>query len=228
MTSQLITLWDWPLRLFHWCLVCACLAAYISGISGGLWLEWHAHIGSFILSLLVFRLAWGFGGSYYSRFKNFPLCFVHVKKTMASNEPLVGHTRAGALSVILMLLAVIIQAISGLFASQADIDFFAPLSLLLSEEKQQQFSYWHRQWVNMFLILAILHLSAIGFYLFIKKQDIVWPMITGQKKIINISFHKETGPINIKAFALSIFCALLIYWLIESALLFDLLLQLKN
>ena len=55
MASQ-IKLWDLPTRVFHWSLVLAVAAAFISGELGGNLIDVHGKLGLFILGLLVFRL----------------------------------------------------------------------------------------------------------------------------------------------------------------------------
>lgn len=36
-----LTVWDWPLRLFHWLLVLAVVGAWITGELGGSLADWH-------------------------------------------------------------------------------------------------------------------------------------------------------------------------------------------
>ncbi len=57
-----VTIWDWPLRVFHWLLVIAVVGAYATGKLGGNLTDWHGRLGCLVLGLLVFRLIWGFQG----------------------------------------------------------------------------------------------------------------------------------------------------------------------
>ena len=66
-----VLVWDFPTRLFHWLLVVAIAAAYISGDTGGNWMVWHGRIGILIVGLISFRLVWGVAGSTYARFGTF-------------------------------------------------------------------------------------------------------------------------------------------------------------
>jgi len=43
----------------------------VTGNVGGLWMERHLWLGYFVLSLLLFRLLWGFVGGRWSRFASF-------------------------------------------------------------------------------------------------------------------------------------------------------------
>ena len=63
--------WDVPVRLFHWTLVILLAASYFSGRAGGDWMKLHFWSGYAILTLLLFRIAWGFVGSTTARFSHF-------------------------------------------------------------------------------------------------------------------------------------------------------------
>jgi len=66
-----VTIWDWPLRVFHWLLVIAVVGGYVTGKLGGHLTDWHGRLGSLVLGLLVFRLIWGFIGTTHARFSSF-------------------------------------------------------------------------------------------------------------------------------------------------------------
>ncbi len=67
-----IKVWDLPVRIFHWTLLVLILAALLSGFfAPEWWLNYHIWIGYAIVGLIIFRLIWGFFGSYYSRFVSF-------------------------------------------------------------------------------------------------------------------------------------------------------------
>jgi hypothetical protein len=71
MQEHRIKLWDLPTRLFHWLLVLLVTLAFVTGLTGGPWIDWHGRIGLAIFGLIVFRLVWGFVGSTYARFGQF-------------------------------------------------------------------------------------------------------------------------------------------------------------
>ena len=66
-----VRIWDLPLRLFHWLLVAAVVAAFVAAKIGGNAMVWHGRAGLLIIGLLVFRLVWGFAGSTHARFASF-------------------------------------------------------------------------------------------------------------------------------------------------------------
>ncbi|NCX03342.1 MAG: cytochrome B, partial [Betaproteobacteria bacterium] len=69
--SQPISVWDWPLRLFHWLLALAVAGLVMTGQQGGEAMVLHARLGYAVLGLLGFRLVWGFVGSKTARFRHF-------------------------------------------------------------------------------------------------------------------------------------------------------------
>ena len=69
--DQPIRIWDLPVRLFHWTLVVLMAVSYFSGQTGGPWMKLHFWSGYAILTLILFRIAWGFVGSTTARFSDF-------------------------------------------------------------------------------------------------------------------------------------------------------------
>jgi len=65
-----IRVWDWPTRLFHWTLAALIIALVITGNVGGNAMVWHFRCGYCVLSLLIFRIVWGFCGGHWSRWRH--------------------------------------------------------------------------------------------------------------------------------------------------------------
>jgi cytochrome b len=180
--SVKVGVWDWPLRLFHWLLVLAVSAAYITGQLGGLLTDWHAQFGSLVLGLLVFRLIWGIVGSRHSRFASFFPGPSKLSAYFSGRWQGVGHNPLGALMILLMLLLLVFQALTGLFAND-DIAFEGPLCALIDKELSDKLSGLHGLSVNVLLVLVVLHVGAILYYLLVKKNNLIMPMITGKKTL---------------------------------------------
>lgn len=177
--------WDWATRLFHWILVILVSISMYTGFVGGFReMDWHMYSGYAILALIIFRIGWGFVGSYNARFTSFirgPGGIVAYLRNMMSSGPGVGHSPLAALSVIALLLALLVQAVTGLFAND-DIFIEGPLVHLVSEDLSNQLTSIHE--LNRWIVIAllVLHLAAILFYELVKRDRIVLPMITGWKK----------------------------------------------
>jgi cytochrome b len=181
--SKKIRVWDLPTRLFHWSLLVAVVGCFITAKISGNAMLWHARLGYAVLVLLVFRLIWGVIGGYHSRFANFVtgpkavLAYLSQMNTSkATHTP--GHNPMGALSVIALLGSLLFQASSGLFAND-DISFEGPLAKFISSSSSSLLTKLHHWNEKVLIALVVLHLAAILFYTFKKKQPLVPAMISG-------------------------------------------------
>jgi len=84
-SNDKIRVWDIPVRLFHWALVILITTSYFSGRAGGDWMQLHFYSGYSILTLLLFRIAWGFVGSTTARFSHFVKGPVHDSRVAVLN-----------------------------------------------------------------------------------------------------------------------------------------------
>jgi len=179
-----IRVWDLPTRLFHWALAACVVGSLVSVNLGGNAVAWHFRFGYAILTLLLFRLVWGFAGPRYARFASFrpspSAALAHLRRGGAKpDRP--GHTPLGALSVHAMLLALAFQAATGLFANDA-IMWDGPLRNLVSNATSDWLTGLHK--INRFVLigLVLLHLVAIGWYTLFKREPLLRPMITGDRE----------------------------------------------
>jgi cytochrome b len=177
-----IRVWDLPLRIFHWALAFCVIAAYISQSIGGNAMVWHSRFGLAVLGLVAFRLVWGFVGSTNARFRH----FVRGPKTIAAylrgqwSGP--GHNPLGALSALVLLGVALLLTLTGLFAND-DIAFEGPLYVLIDKDFSDRITKIHHWFEPVILILVGLHIAAIAFYVWVKKQPLVKPMMTGWKEV---------------------------------------------
>jgi cytochrome b len=178
--------WDLPTRLFHWAIVLLVVASYISVQLGNMRL--HFLSGYAVLTLLLFRLAWGFAGSDTSRFSRFlkspATAFRHLAQ-FSRQEPddEIGHNAAGGWMVLILLGLLGLQVGTGLF-SHHRTDSYAPLAHLVSPAASDQISWLHSWGFYVLLAAIILHLAAILAYALVKRQNLVRPMITGRKRLL--------------------------------------------
>lgn len=181
-----VRVWDLPTRLFHWLLAFSLVGLLVTGNIGGLWMDWHMRIGFFVLSLLLFRLMWGFMGGWWSRFAHFlysPRSVVVYLKGQSPVEHRVGHTPLGALSVFALLAVLLLQVSSGLFTDDA-IFYAGPLVGVASDPLIEMASRYH-QGIGKFLVigLVVLHLLALVIYKLFFKQALVAAMVHGDKTL---------------------------------------------
>ncbi|MDR2838497.1 MAG: cytochrome b/b6 domain-containing protein [Azonexus sp.] len=184
MSLKRIRLWDLPTRLFHWLLVLSVIAAIISGQLGGGLIDWHGRIGLLIIGLLAFRLVWGLIGSTYARFAQFFPTPAKIRAYLKGEWHEPGHNPLGAFSVFGLLAVLLIQAALGLFAND-DIAFKGPLFDLVDKSLSNRLTGLHHLIANLLFILIGLHVAAIAFYAIVKKDNLVRPMLTGDKEVNN-------------------------------------------
>ncbi|MEK6210100.1 MAG: cytochrome b/b6 domain-containing protein [Pseudomonadota bacterium] len=186
-TRATTTVWDLPVRIFHWVLVLLVISQIVTATIGGNAMEYHALGGFTILTLVLFRISWGFAGGTHARFGDFlrgPAAvarYAHmlIKSTAESHR---GHNPLGGWSVVLMLMSLLVQAMTGLFAND-DVMMEGPLAKHVSGDASALFTAIHDINAAVLLTLISLHILAVFFYLFRRKQDLIGPMFTGRKPI---------------------------------------------
>ena len=183
-----VRVWDLPTRFFHWALVACVIGLVVTANVGGNWMNWHFRFGYSVLTLLLFRVVWGLVGGRWSRFTSFlyaPSTLLAYVCGRGRPEHSVGHSPTGALSVFALLLILFAQVGSGLF-SDDEIAFSGPLTALVSGDVVSAATNYHKN-IGKFIVigLVILHLIAIGFYQWVKKTDLVRPMLYGDKVLAN-------------------------------------------
>ncbi len=182
-----VKVWDLPVRLFHWALVALFAFMFFSGKMKGNWMEWHMYSGYTILALVLFRVLWGFAGSTFARFSSFlagPRASIAFMKKLLSNSPahVAGHNPVGGWMVLAMLIALLVQAGTGL-CSNDDISIEGPLYKFVSKELSDRLTTIHYYNTYVLLSLAAVHIAAVVFHVFVKKENLVAAMFTGVKKL---------------------------------------------
>jgi cytochrome b len=176
-----IRLWDLPLRLVHWSLVVLLAALWWTWKNGRT--ELHEQLGYVTLGLLLFRLYWGLFGSSTARFSEFvkgPRAIADCLRGRSAAN--VGHNPLGALSVLLLLGLMVTEVGFGLFTEDVDGIEAGPLAQYVSYETADWAREWHELLFNVILGVVALHVLAILFYLVVKRENLVGPMITGQRQ----------------------------------------------
>jgi cytochrome b len=173
-----ILVWDIPTRLFHWLMVVCVVGSFVSVKLGGNAMVWHGRFGLAVVSLLAFRLVWGFVGSTYARFFTFIRGPKDILAYLRGQWAGLGHNPLGALSVVGMLGTLGLLVATGLFSND-DIAFEGPLYVLVGKDLSDQLVGYHRLIEPLIIFLVVTHLGAIGFYASVKRQNLVKPMIRG-------------------------------------------------
>jgi cytochrome b len=180
-----VLVWDVPTRLFHWLLVALLVTSWITGKTGGDALRYHFWSGYAILTLVLFRIVWGLIGGTHARFTTFvrgiPTALHHVREVFSRGPTSdVGHNAIGGWMIVVLLMALLVQTGSGLFADD-DIVTTGPLGDLVSSSTRSRLTTIHKYNFELILILAGIHILAVFTYLVFKRQNLIGAMITGRK-----------------------------------------------
>ncbi|MET0251195.1 MAG: cytochrome b/b6 domain-containing protein [Novosphingobium sp.] len=178
-----VRLWDAPVRVVHWSFVLLLPALWWSAeVKTDIGL--HKTLGYILLALLTFRILWGFVGSSTARFGHFlrgPGGVIEYLRSKQA-EPIVGHNPLGGWSVLLVLALLLVQLVAGLFAQDVDGIESGPLSYLVSYDTADAARGIHHLVFNLILGMVGLHLAAILFYRFVRRHDLIAPMVTGRRR----------------------------------------------
>jgi cytochrome b len=216
-----VRVWDLPIRLFHWALAILIATSIITQKIGGNAMEWHFLSGYAVLALVAFRIVWGLVGTRYARFSD----FIYAPSTIAAylldtknslKEKYHGHNPLGSLSVFALLGMILAQALSGLFAND-DIASEGPLVKFISKEFSDRITWFHVEVsANLIYALVGLHIAAVAYYYFRKKQNLVKPMITGDKDIGgDAPAANDSWAIRLLAAAIFAACMACVYCLVN-------------
>jgi len=216
MRSIKLSVWDWPLRVFHWLLVVCVIGAYTTGELGGSLTEWHLIMGRLTLGLIVFRLLWGFIGTQSAQFKQFFPTIHRLKRYFKGERHQLGHNPLGALSVFALLFSLMALLLTGLFAND-DIAYEGPLYAIIGKALSDQLTGWHGALVNVLLGLVVLHVGAIFYYLLHKKINLIRPMLTGCKEVLIDDAFIPNNQMSLLRFAVATLISILIVYAIWSS-----------
>lgn len=219
--SVTVRVWDLPTRIFHWslvlCVICLVTTAQIGGDAMGL----HFRFGYSVLSLLLFRFVWGFVGGKWSRISSFlysPRTIWRYIRGQSLPEHSVGHNPLGSLSVFGLLAFLLAQVASGL-VSDDEITTSGPLTSYVSGDVVSAATAYHTEVGKLVLVaLVVLHIGAIIFYWFKKRENLLHPMIRGDK-VVHVAIEGSRDDTQSRTLAAIVFlaCAALVAGVLKVA-----------
>jgi cytochrome b len=181
-------IWDLPTRLFHILLALCVLGLVITGDNGDFAMAVHFYLGYTVLTLLAFRIIWGVVGGHWSRFMSFvpsPSSLFSYLRNFKNPDakPSVGHNPLGAISVFVFLIVLTLQGLSGLM-SDDDVSISGPWTALVPNSWVEFATEYHTEiGFPLILVLIGLHIAAVFYHLLAKKQNLIRPMLDGDKLV---------------------------------------------
>lgn len=187
MNTESVRVWDLPVRLFHWLIVILVAFSWWSAEEGGVMLKYHMWSGYTVLTLLLFRLGWGVIGSRYARFAD----FVHGPRRVLATAgalfdrrplPVAGHNPVGGWMVVVLLVCLLVQAATGLFAND-DLFNEGPLYAYVGKDWSDRLTAIHHLNFTVLVSLIAVHVLAVAWHRLRKGERLVTAMVTGRKTL---------------------------------------------
>ena len=113
--------------------------------------------------------------------------------------------------MVLGLIALLgLQVATGLFSND-DVDFNGPLAIGINKTLSDRLTNLHATLFNLILLFIWIHVVVVFFYLCVKSDNLVWPMITGKKSLLQV-------PPNTQVIIANSLLAFLLFGLIMSVI----------
>ena len=180
-----VRVWDIPTRVFHWAIVALFLFLILTGENGD-WLERHMQAGYLMSGLVIFRILWGFLGSYHARFTTFLRSPVAVARytfsllTSGRVGHFHGHNPAGSYMVMLLLLGLLLQAAAGLVTTD-DIFWAGPFYESVPDSVAELGATFHRTFPTYLQVFVLVHILAVLYHKFRFHETLIMAMVHGKK-----------------------------------------------
>ena len=183
LTSEKVTVWDVPLRAWHWLFSAAILTALATGLIEEFYdIEVHQWAGISVVSLLVFRLTWGIWGATYARWTKYwttPRKFIDHFLRKGELTP---HTAPGIVLALILMFGALVQSATGLFMTD-DIFFEGPLHDYVDDATFDWIYLVHHNAWRLVVVAVAVHLLAQFIYGVVLRDPTPIGMVTGRKLV---------------------------------------------
>jgi cytochrome b len=197
-----VRVWDPLVRVFHWGLVAAFAAAYLSAEELS---TVHEVAGYIVSGLVAFRLVWGLVGSRYARFTQFlkgpSATFGYLRDVVGHRERrYLGHNPAGAAMTLALLITLSGTAFTGwLLEDETRIAMLPDLPQIVApafadeddggreygtrgEGGESAVAEVHEVLANLMLLLIAVHVGGVVLTSFRHRENLARAMVTGEKR----------------------------------------------
>ena len=201
----MITVWDIWVRLCHWSLALAVTVSLVSGKTGFAFYSLHKLSGEIVLTLIAFRIAWGFVGSSTARLLPLlksPLAAISELRSLATKRTSrrgYGHNAAGGYATLGLLLLCAVQGVTGQFIADHDSLMEGRFHGRFGEHTTHLIHDIHHMLGGVLLAFVVIHIAMIMVYLLYAKTNLITPMITGRTSRLTDSEANDTTGENGKS-----------------------------
>ena len=189
--------WDLPVRLMHWGLALSVLGAWLTRELEGDWFAWHVRFGYAVLLIVTTRIVWGFVGTRYARFKDFV---------------------RGPRAILALLGLLLTQSVLGLFANDQVLEA-GPLYGYVEGATSDRLTTLHKQLFDLIVVAIAIHVGAALYYLWVRRENLIRPMITGRKPGSSLPAGAEgvSRSRTLLAIAILAVTGALLWWVVATA-----------
>lgn len=218
-----VLIWDLPVRVIHWGLVLSVLGAWLTRELEGDWFAWHTRFGYAVFVLTTTRILWGFVGPRYARFADFVrspaaiVAYLRRRESEVSQARLAGHNPLGALIIVAFLAMLLTQAVTGFFANDQVFET-GPLFGYVDISTSDRLTTLHKQLFDWLVVAIAVHVAAALFYLWVRRENLILPMITGRKESSDVPAGAGIPGSRLGlAFLIAAVVGGVLYWVVRSA-----------
>ena len=185
INNKAILIWDLPTRVFHWTLTISFAFAWLT-YDDNRFLFAHVYAGYVFVSLLIFRLVWGFIGSRYALFRtfayNWPSVQAYLKGLLTGQASrYIGHNPAGGWAIFLMIALGFIVSITGVLVLAGEeghgpFKDFVPYAVGTASKEIHEITAW------IMLAFTVVHIAGVIIESWFHKENLALSMLTGKKE----------------------------------------------
>ena len=171
----------------------------------------HLYSGVAAVALMVFRLTWGIWGALYARWRWYFTTPWEVLGYFRGQLRHRVHTPPGIALAVMLLTAITIQSLSGLFMTD-DVFFEGPLHRFASPEVVDTSRVLHHRVWMVIVALVSMHLLAHLTYALLLRSATPLSMFTGRKPLVAPATEHKIGNLILSVVcAVATFASLLYY-----------------
>lgn len=178
-----IRVWDLFVRLLHWSLLATFGICFLTQEEE---YELHLLAGYFVLGLVLARIVWGFFGSRHARFRDFlypPASVLTYLRGFVRGQlkRYIGHTPAGGVMTILLLVCMLLITLSGITLDGAE-NRAGPLGSTAIFTLLEPIRRVHEVATDIALLLIGVHVSAVLVTSWMHRENLPRSMLNGRKR----------------------------------------------
>ncbi len=175
--SQPVKIWDFAVRFFHWSQVLLIAGLWYTGEEG--LTAQHQLLAYTLLALVTTRIVWGVVGSDSAKFARFAATPSTAVRYLRKPYAVSGHNPASFYMIVLLIILVLVQLLTGLATFDNSYMSDGPLVSLLPPSWVDVASDIHKININILLAAIAVHVLAALWHS-VRVHNVLRVMFTGK------------------------------------------------